>query len=236
MIYFFSPCFFGQLLEFLIMKNKLIHTPIDQMRRNYTQNGLLEKDVNKNPIEQFRNWFTEATISKIIEPNAMTLATSDKSGLASARIVLLKSFDEKGFIFFTNYQSRKGKEIAETKKGTLLFFWDILERQIRIEGKIKKIPAKDSETYFHTRPFESQIGAIASNQSFVLKSRKELEKKYADLLEKYKGQIVPMPKHWGGYILEPSKIEFWQGRASRLHDRILYTKKSKTWKMDRLSP
>ncbi len=218
------------------MKQKIIDTPIAHMRRNYTKDGLLEKDLNKNAIEQFSNWFKEARNSKIIEPNAMTLATADKLGLASARIVLLKSFDEKGFIFFTNYESRKGKEIAETKKGSLLFFWDILERQVRIEGKIKKIPMKDSETYFHSRPFESQIGAIASNQSYVLKSRDDLEKKYASLLEKYKGQTVPMPKHWGGYILEPSKIEFWQGRASRLHDRILYTKKNKTWKIERLYP
>lgn len=218
------------------MKKKTINATISQMRRNYTKDGLLEKDMSKSPLTQFSNWFTEATNSKIIEPNAMTLATSDKSGLASARIVLLKSFDEKGFIFFTNYESRKGKEIAETKKGTLLFFWDILERQIRIEGKIKKISREDSEIYFHSRPFESQIGAIASNQSYAIKSREELENKYSELLQKYKGQTVPMPKHWGGYILEPTKIEFWQGRASRLHDRILYTKKNKTWKIERLSP
>lgn len=218
------------------MKEKIKGESIAHMRRNYTKDGLLEKDLSPNAIEQFSAWFDDARNSKIIEPNAMTLATADKSGLASARIVLLKSFDEQGFIFFTNYNSRKGKEIAETKKGTLLFFWDILERQIRIEGKIKKISAKDSQTYFHTRPFESQIGAIASNQSYVIESRGELEKRYSDLLEKFKGKVVPMPKHWGGYILEPSKIEFWQGRASRLHDRILYTKKSKTWKIERLSP
>lgn len=218
------------------MKKKIESQSIAQMRRNYTKDGLLEKDLNTNAIEQFSTWFNDARNSKILEPNAMTLATADKSGLASARIVLLKSFDEKGFIFFTNYESRKGKEIAETKKGTLLFFWDILERQIRIEGKIKKISRQDSQNYFHTRPFESQIGAIASNQSYVLKSRDDLEKRYVDLLEKYKGQTVPMPKHWGGYILEPSKVEFWQGRASRLHDRILYTKKNKTWKIERLSP
>lgn len=218
------------------MKQKITDNPISKMRRNYTRDGLLEEDVAKNAIEQFSTWFTETKTSKILEPNAMTLATSDKSGLATARIVLLKSFDENGFIFFTNYESRKGKEIAETKKGTLLFFWDILERQVRIEGKIKKIPREDSETYFHSRPFESQIGALASNQSYVLKSREDLEKKFNELLEKYKGKVVPMPKHWGGYILEPSKIEFWQGRASRLHDRILYTKKNKTWKIERLSP
>ena len=218
------------------MKKKIKSQSIAHMRRNYTKDGLLEKDLNTNAIEQFSTWFNDARNSKILEPNAMTLATADKSGLASARIVLLKSFDEKGFIFFTNYESRKGKEIAETKKGTLLFFWDILERQIRIEGKIKKISRQDSQKYFHTRPFESQIGAIASNQSYVLKSRDDLEKRYVDLLQKYKGQTVPMPKHWGGYILEPTKIEFWQGRASRLHDRILYTKKNKTWKIERLSP
>ncbi|MBP9888355.1 MAG: pyridoxamine 5'-phosphate oxidase [Leptospiraceae bacterium] len=218
------------------MKKKIKSQSIAHMRRNYTKDGLLEKDLKTNAIEQFSTWFNDARNSKILEPNAMTLATADKSGLASARIVLLKSFDEKGFIFFTNYESRKGKEIAETKKGTLLFFWDILERQIRIEGKIKKISRQDSQNYFHTRPFESQIGAIASNQSYVLKSRDDLEKRYVDLLQKYKGQTVPMPKHWGGYILEPTKIEFWQGRASRLHDRILYTKKNKTWKIERLSP
>jgi pyridoxamine 5'-phosphate oxidase len=218
------------------MKEKPIKSAISNMRRNYTLDGLLEKDLDPNPIEQFSRWFTEATQSKIREPNAMTLATADKSGLASARIVLLKSFDEKGFVFFTNYASRKGKEIAGAKKGTLLFFWDILERQIRIEGKINKISKEDSEAYFHTRPFESQVGGLASNQSAVIQSREELEKKYSDLLETYKGKQVPMPKTWGGYILEPSKIEFWQGRASRLHDRILYTKKNKTWKIERLSP
>ncbi|HRG46119.1 MAG TPA: pyridoxamine 5'-phosphate oxidase [Leptospiraceae bacterium] len=218
------------------MKQKLTDNPIAHMRRNYTRDGLLEEDLEETAIDQFTNWFTDARKSKIIEPNAMTLATSNKSGLATARIVLLKSFDEKGFIFFTNYKSRKGKEIAETKKGTLLFFWDILERQVRVEGKIKKISVEDSELYFHSRPFESQIGAIASNQSYVLKSRDDLEQKYSELLEAYKGKKVPMPKHWGGYILEPSKIEFWQGRASRLHDRILYTKKNKTWKIERLSP
>jgi pyridoxamine 5'-phosphate oxidase len=218
------------------MKQKNSTTPIANMRRNYTLDGLLEKDLNKDAIEQFSIWFNETRNSKIIEPNAMTLATSDKSGLATARIVLLKSFDEKGFIFFTNYESRKGKDIAETKKGTLLFFWDILERQVRIEGKIKKISKQESETYFHSRPFESQIGALASNQSYVLKSREDLDDKYNELLETYKGKDVPMPKYWGGYILEPSKIEFWQGRASRLHDRILYSKKNKTWKIERLYP
>ncbi|MBK8397279.1 MAG: pyridoxamine 5'-phosphate oxidase [Leptospiraceae bacterium] len=218
------------------MKQKIDNKNIFQMRRNYTRDGLLEKDVSRNAIDQFSIWFSDAKNSKIIEPNAMTLATSDKSGLATARVVLLKSFDEKGFIFFTNYESRKGKEIADTKKGTLLFFWDILERQVRIEGKIKKIAREDSETYFHSRPFESQIGALASNQSYVIRSREELENKYAELLEKHKGKVVPMPKHWGGYILEPRQIEFWQGRTSRLHDRILYTKKNKTWKIERLSP
>lgn len=218
------------------MKQKNSTTPIANMRRNYTLDGLLEKDLNKDAIEQFSIWFNETRNSKIIEPNAMTLATSDKSGLATARIVLLKSFDEKGFIFFTNYESRKGKDIAETKKGTLLFFWDILERQVRIEGKIRKISKQESETYFHSRPFESQIGALASNQSYVLNSREDLEDKYNELLETYKGKVVPMPKYWGGYILEPSKIEFWQGRASRLHDRILYSKKNKTWKIERLYP
>lgn len=206
------------------------------MRRNYALSGLLETNVEKNPIDQFSIWFQEALHSKILEANAMTLATSGKSGLASARIVLLKSFDLKGFIFFTNYESRKGKEIQETKKGSLLFFWDALERQVRIEGKLKKISTKDSEEYFHSRPFESQVGAIASSQSKVLKSREDLEKKYEALLIQYKDKKVPMPKHWGGYILEPSKIEFWQGRPSRLHDRILYSKNKTGWKIERLYP
>ena len=206
------------------------------IRKEYSSKSLSESAIQPDPVQQFGQWWNEAIAAKIEDVNAMTLATTSKTGLATARIVLLKSFDEKGFIFFTNYASRKGKEIAETKKGTLLFFWDILERQVRIEGKIKKTSREDSETYFHSRPFESQISAIASNQSYVLKSREDLDKKYATLLEKYKGQIVPMPKYWGGYILEPSKIEFWQGRASRLHDRILYSRKSKTWKIERLSP
>jgi pyridoxamine 5'-phosphate oxidase len=194
----FHTCIGRENIKIETMKQKITDNPISKMRRNYTRDGLLEEDVDKNATMQFSKWFTETKNSKILEPNAMTLATSDKSGLATARIVLLKSFDESGFIFFTNYESRKGKEIAETKKGTLLFFWDILERQVRIEGKIKKIPREDSETYFHSRPFESQIGAIASNQSYVLKSREDLEQKYSELLETYKGKTVPMPKHWGG--------------------------------------
>lgn len=218
------------------MKDKIVRPNISSMRRDYNRDGLLEKNMDSNPIKQFSVWFEEVINSNIMDPNAMTLATSDKSGFASARVVLLKDIDEKGFVFFTNYESRKGKEIAETKKGTLLFFWNILERQVRIEGKIKKIPKQESEAYFHTRPFESQVGGLASNQSQVIKSREDLEKKYLELLDQYKGKEVPMPKTWGGYILEPSKIEFWQGRPNRLHDRIRYSKKNKAWKMERLSP
>lgn len=209
---------------------------IASMRRNYSNDGLLEKDLKKNPVEQFSLWFEAAKAKGILEPNAMTLSTVTKEKKPAARIVLLKDFTDKGFSFYTNYESRKGKEILENPFGTLLFFWDALERQIRIDGKIEKLSREESEKYFHARPFESQVGAHTSHQSEVIGAREELEARYEVLLKQYKDKTVPMPDYWGGYLLVPETIEFWQGRASRLHDRILYEKTGSSWKIFRLSP
>ncbi len=210
---------------------------IADIRKVYQLQSFLEKDMDANPIKQFENWWRQAIESKIEEPNAMTFSTSTASGKPSARIVLLKEIKENGFVFFTNYQSRKGNEIKENPFVALLFFWKELERQVRIEGKIKKISAGESDNYFSQRPRESQIGAWSSPQSKVIENREFLQKN----VEKYNSQFVanhiPRPNFWGGYIVEPNHIEFWQGRPERLHDRLLYalTKKG-LWKIERLAP
>lgn len=196
---------------------------------------LTEKNISKNPLTQFAKWFDEASHSKFIHPNAMMLATSSKKGKPSARIVLLKSFDESGFIFFTNYKSKKGKDLKENPFASLLFYWDVLEKQVRIEGKISKLNREESEAYFSTRPFNSRIGAWASEQSSVIKDRKILEREFEKYLAKFKTD-VPLPQYWGGYKLKPNYFEFWQGRKNRLHDRISYTKQKKGWKIERLAP
>lgn len=202
-------------------------------RRNYTKHELTEKKISPNPYEQFGWWLEEAGENEIIEPNAMTLSTATQNGKPSSRIVLLKAFDENGFIFYTNYHSRKGKEISENPQAALLFFWDKLERQIRIEGKLEKIEAHLSETYFTSRPFESKLSAIVSEQSEEIPSREYLEDRLYALQQS--GE-TKRPEHWGGYILKASYFEFWQGRASRLHDRIVYDLKNSAWKIKRLAP
>ena len=208
---------------------------LKNMRLSYEQDQLLESSINKNPFKQFRIWFDKVVDSKIVEPNAMTLATVSKSGIPSARVVLLKDFDETGFTFFTNYLSRKGKEISENPNAAILFWWKEFERQLRIEGKIEKISKQESEKYFNVRPLKSRYGALASNQSEVVESREVLEKRFTDL-EKQFNDNPPMPKNWGGYKLIPNKFEFWQGRESRLHDRIVYEKTTNDWKFYRLQP
>lgn len=209
---------------------------IHSIRQEYIKSELTEKEVHPDPIQQFTNWLNEALLAKVIEPSAMTIATANAKGMPSARIVLLKQVDEKGFVFYTNYDSHKGRDLAENNHIALLFFWPELERQVRIEGIVQKVPISVSESYFHSRPIGSQIGALASPQSMVIKSREELNERTNKLTEKYKEEIIPMPENWGGYLVIPHNIEFWQGRASRLHDRILYTHSTSGWKTTRLAP
>lgn len=210
---------------------------IAAIRKVYQLESLLEKDLDPDPMKQFGNWWQHALESKIEEPNAMTLATCSASGRPSARIVLLKGIEDNGFIFFTNYLSRKGTEIHENPFAALLFFWKELERQVRIEGKITRVAAKESDEYFSSRPKESRIGAWSSPQSRVIDSREFLQKN----VEKYDAQfaagIIPRPEFWGGYQVQPTRIEFWQGRPGRLHDRLQYTlNENNLWKIERLAP
>lgn len=214
----------------------MIVPELHNIRQDYIKEALNEESVNLNPIHQFISWMNEALHSKVIEPNAMTIATVDSSGQPSARVVLLKNIKEQGFVFFTNYNSHKGKDIAENNRVALLLFWPELERQVRIEGKAEKLPFEDSETYFQSRPFGSQIGAFASPQSEVIPDRKSLTRKIEELEKKFQNKHVPMPLHWGGYLVRPDKIEFWQGGASRLHDRLQYRKTNEGWSIDRLAP
>jgi pyridoxamine 5'-phosphate oxidase len=210
---------------------------ISGMRKVYQLNSLSEKEVNTNPIKQFESWWLEAIEAKTEEPNAMTLATCTAAGKPSARIVLLKEIRENGFVFFTNYESRKAREIKENAFVALVFFWKELERQIRIEGKIKKISAAESDDYFAVRPRESQVGAWSSPQSTVIKNAAFLQENVKKFSNQFEGEKVPRPDFWGGYIVEPDKIEFWQGRPGRLHDRLLYSlSENKNWIIERLAP
>jgi pyridoxamine 5'-phosphate oxidase len=209
---------------------------LSSLRIHYVKDELLEQNIGNEPLSLFSQWIDAAKASEIKEPNAMILSTINK-GKPSARVVFFKGFDEKGFVFFTNYQSHKASEIAQNSAAAITFFWDTLERQVRIEGNITKVSSKDSDEYFHSRPRESQIGAWVSNQSSIVSDRTILEEKNDMLAKKFeKVEVIPRPPHWGGYVLLPSSIEFWQGRPSRLHDRILYTWVNDAWKRDRLSP
>jgi pyridoxamine 5'-phosphate oxidase len=207
------------------------------LRENYIKGGLAERDLLKDPLDQFRRWFAEAQAAQIREPNAMTLATATPDGIPSARVVLLTGFDDRGFVFFTNYQSRKGEELEENPHAALVFYWGELERQVRITGTVTKTSREKSEAYFASRPVPAQIGAWVSEQSSVIPNRKILEDQYTALAQWYEGQEIPAPPHWGGYLVSPETIEFWQGRPSRLHDRILFTRIDESkWEIERLSP
>jgi pyridoxamine 5'-phosphate oxidase len=195
---------------------------IAKIRADYQMATLSETEVGDDPLLFFQKWFSQAEEAAITEVNAMTLATANMWGMPSARIVLLKGLDEEGFIFYTNYDSEKGRQIADEDSVALLFFWKELERQVRIEGTARKISAEESDAYFHSRPKGSQISAVASPQSEIIESRSVLENKVVELEQQYAGQEIPRPEHWGGYKVIPEKIEFWQGRSNRLHDRIVF--------------
>jgi pyridoxamine 5'-phosphate oxidase len=207
------------------------------IRKEYSQRTLDETIALKDPFKLFNQWFEEATLSDATEVNAMNLATVSQKGLPSSRIVLLKEIANNGFVFYTNYQSKKGKEMEANPAVALNFFWPELERQVQIQGLVEKVSKKESDDYFHSRPKSSQIGAWASPQSTLIASRAILEKREKELQEKYKNEeLLPKPEQWGGYVVMPFSMEFWQGRPSRLHDRILYTLKDGKWTINRLAP
>jgi len=233
---------------------------IADLRREYNLMGLRRSDLDANPIIQFQRWFDQATGARAggrfrkffigiyksvfllggnppVDVNAMTLATADKQGKPSARVVLLKGVDERGFIFFTNYESRKAQELTENPQAALVFYWPDLERQVCVAGQVSRLAREESEAYFITRPRGSRLAAWASKQSETVRDRAALEEKWKQLEKQYPGQEVPMPPYWGGYVLSPDRIEFWQGRANRLHDRFRFTKNpDKSWQIERLSP
>ncbi|MEH2177658.1 pyridoxamine 5'-phosphate oxidase [Nostoc sp.] len=207
------------------------------LRKDYTLEGLSELEIDLNPFIQFKKWFEQALAAQLPEPNAMTIATATPDGKPSARMVLLKNFDERGFTFFTNYNSHKGQELAENPQAALVFWWAELERQVRISGYVEKVSETESDQYFHSRPTNSRLGAWVSNQSEVIESREILERRLQEFQSKYENQKILRPPHWGGLRVIPTEIEFWQGRPSRLHDRLLYSRlDNSTWNIERLSP
>ena len=207
------------------------------LRKEYTLSGLRRADLDPDPLAQFRKWFQQAVDADVHEPSAMTLATVDSDAQPSARIVLVKGLDERGFSFFTSYESRKGRELAANPRASLVFFWKELERQVGIRGTVSKLSREESEKYFQLRPRGSRLGAWTSQQSQPIASRSVLEEKLRQLEQKYPGEEVPLPPYWGGYVLAPAEIEFWQGRLNRLHDRVRYTRQpDNSWKIERLSP
>ena len=209
---------------------------IADIRKDYQLKSLSELEVNNNPFSQFTSWWDEAVQSEIDEVNAMTLSTITNEGRPSSRIVLLKGFDSKGFVFFSNYNSSKAQQISSNSHVSLLFFWKELERQIRIDGVCSKVSAEESDAYFHSRPIGSRLGAWASPQSEKIQDREVLVQRLASVTQEFGVENVPRPPHWGGYQVVPTRIEFWQGRSNRLHDRILYEQQELSWQISRLAP
>jgi len=209
---------------------------ISSIRKDYQLHSLSESDVHANPVVQFSQWWDEALKSDIVEVNAMTLSTITAAGRPSARIVLLKGYDEKGFVFYTNYESDKGQQLDANPYASLVFFWKELERQVRIEGKCERVSLEESDEYYNSRPLGSKLGAWASPQSKVIEGRENLDKNAAALLEQYASGEIPRPSHWGGYRVVTETIEFWQGRSNRLHDRIKYSHQDGAWRIERLAP
>ncbi len=214
-----------------------MNNPLPSLRQNYTKGELLENEINPNPFNQFHLWLEDAINSPEKEPNAMTIATLDKEKKPTARIVLLKNLDERGFVFFTNYDSDKGQQLTINPVASLVFWWAELERQVRVEGVVEKIKANESDEYFSLRPLGSQLGAWASPQSQVITSREILDNNLQIIEKKYQGKTIPRPPHWGGLRVIPHRFEFWQGRSNRLHDRISYHLTDiNSWKIERLAP
>lgn len=210
---------------------------LPEMRKEYISDSLSEPDMDPDPLRQFQKWFLEAIAAKLPEPNAMTLATATADGQPSARMVLLKSFGDYGFNFFTNYDSRKGRELTANPRAALLFFWQELHRQVRIEGTVELVSEAESDAYFRSRPLGSRLGAVASAQSVVIANRAVLEERVRELMQRFPDGEVPRPPHWGGYRVRPLVIEFWQGRPDRLHDRLRYQRMQPDgWRLERLSP
>jgi pyridoxamine 5'-phosphate oxidase len=206
------------------------------LRKEYTQRGLSESEMLSDPIEQFGVWLKEAIAAGVTEPNAMSLATVAPSGAPATRIVLLKDYGPEGFVFFTNLESRKARELAVNPRTSLLFHWTALERQVRVEGRAHKVSETESETYFHGRPHESQVAAWTSPQSHIIPNREFLDEKFSELRKHYDGRKVPCPPQWGGFRVTPDTIEFWQGRRNRLHDRLQYIRQDTRWLLHRLAP
>ena len=209
---------------------------LHKMRQEYAAGSLNETNMPQNPMEEFNVWLDFAINSGLTEPNAMTVATATADGKPSARVLLLKEVNDKGFVFFTNYLSRKGRELVVNPEVALVFDWHDIERQVRVEGRAEKLPEEESEAYFNERPEDAKIGAWASPQSKIVKDREELEKHLEEIEEQFEGMPVHRPNHWGGYLIRPTVIEFWQGRPSRMHDRLVYFKTEEGWTMHRLAP
>ncbi|PCJ00132.1 MAG: pyridoxamine 5'-phosphate oxidase [Flavobacteriales bacterium] len=217
------------------MSNDIVNY-LNKMRRDFSGKPFNEDSVHQNPIKQFNVWFKEAVDAQLLDPQAMSVTTVSTTGQPSTRIVYMRAIKDDSFVFYTNYDSNKGRDLKQNNKVSLNFFWGELERQVIVEGLVEKMSEEDSNAYFAKRPRESQIGAWASKQSGELMSRKELEEKVMHYTVKFKGVDVPRPSHWGGYAVKPTKIEFWQGRPNRLHDRLVFTKSGDDWKQSRLSP